>query len=170
MWKFNVWSGVEFVTYLEVRAGNTFGNLFKKRFLDLDKLSGLDDIEYLLNLPEEHDFLLGAGLRPELEEALDDLLGQGGVLLKELDHAVGQLSVVQRQTSNLREKKITKNIHQFNFYLVQGNQDPDKKLLVLSFQRQGEAVDDRSKDLKKLSNTIEVFSFINEPGQKRSLT
>ena len=108
MWKFNVWSGVEFVTYLEVRAGNTFGNLFKKRFLDLDKLSGLDDIEYLLNLPEEHDFLLGAGLRPELEEALDDLLGQGGVLLKELDHAVGQLSVVQRQTSNLREKKITK--------------------------------------------------------------
>ena len=53
---------------------------------------------------------------------------------------------------------------------MQGNQDPDKKLLVLSFQRQGEAVDDRSKDLKKLSNTIEVFSFINEPGQKRSLT
>ena len=83
------------VPYLEVRAGNTFGNLFKKGFLNLDKLSGLDDIEYLLNLPEEHDLLLGAGLRPELEEALDDLLGQGGVLLKELDHAVGQLSVVQ---------------------------------------------------------------------------
>ena len=93
------------VPYLEVRAGNTFGNLFKKRFLDLDKLSGLDDIEYLLNLPEEHDLLLGAGLRPELEEALDDLLGQGGVLLKELDHAVGQLSVVQRQTSNLGKKE-----------------------------------------------------------------
>ena len=94
------------VPYLEVRAGNTFGNLFKKRFLNLDKLSGLDDIEYLLNLPEEHDLLLGAGLRPELEEALDDLLGQGGVLLKELDHAVGQLSVVQRQTSNLRRQII----------------------------------------------------------------
>ena len=93
------------MSYLEVRAGNTFGNLFKKRFLDLDKLSGLDDIEYLLNLPEEHDLLLGAGLRPELEEALDDLLGQGGVLLKELDHAVGQLSVVQRQTSNLGKKE-----------------------------------------------------------------
>lgn len=93
------------MTYLEVRAGHTFGNLFKKRFLDLDKLSGLDDIEYLLNLPEEHDLLLGAGLRPELEEALDDLLGQGGVLLKELDHAVGQLSVVQRQTSNLGKKE-----------------------------------------------------------------
>ena len=84
-----------------MRAGNTFGNLFKKRFLDLDKLSGLDDIEYLLNLPEEHDLLLGAGLGPELEEALDDLLRQRGVLLQELDHAVGQLGVVQRQTSNL---------------------------------------------------------------------
>ena len=159
------------VPYLEVRAGNTFGNLFKKRFLNLDKLSGLDDIEYLLNLPEEHDLLLGAGLRPELEEALDDLLGQGGVLLKELDHAVGQLSVVQRQTSNLRRQIIyNPQIYYFYFYLVQGNQHPDKKLLVLSLQRQGEAVDDRSKDLKKLSNTIEVFSFINEPGQKRSLT
>ena len=63
-----------------------------------------------------------------------------------------------------------KKIFYFYFYLVQGNQHPDKKLLVLSLQRQGEAVDDRSKDLKKLSNTIEVFSFINEPGQKRSLT
>ena len=48
---------------------------------------------------------------------------------------------------------------------MKGNEDPDQKLLVLSFQRQGEAVDDRSEDLEKLSNTIEVFSFINEPGQ-----
>ena len=52
---------------------------------------------------------------------------------------------------------------------MKGNQDPDQKLLVLSFQRQGEAVDDRSEDLEKLSNTIEVFSFINEPGQNISL-
>ena len=52
---------------------------------------------------------------------------------------------------------------------MKGNEDPDQKLLVLSFQRQGEAVDDRSEDLEKLSNTIEVFSFINEPGQNISL-
>ena len=110
--------------YLEVRAGNTFGNLFKKRFLDLDKLSRLDDIEYLLNLPEEHDLLLGAGLRPELEETLDDLLGQGGVLLKELDHAVGQLSVIQRQTSNLREKKLTKKNILFVFLPCAGESAP----------------------------------------------
>ena len=84
-----------------MRAGNTFGNLFKKRFLDLDKLSRLDDIEYLLNLPEEHDLLLGAGLGPELEQPLDDLLGEGGVLLQELHHAVRQLRVVQRQTPHL---------------------------------------------------------------------
>ena len=52
---------------------------------------------------------------------------------------------------------------------MKGNEDPDQKLLVLSFQRQGEAVYDRSEDLEKLSNTIEVFSFINEPGQNISL-
>ena len=92
-----------------MRAGNTFGNLFKKRFLDLDKLSGLDDIEYLLNLPEEHDLLLGAGLWPELEEALDDLLGQGGIFLEELDHAVGQLGVVQGQASDLECSTVGKD-------------------------------------------------------------
>ena len=143
-----------------MRAGNTFGNLFKKRFLDLDKLSGLDDIEYLLNLPEEHDFFLGAGLGPELEEALDDLLRQRGVLLQELDHAVGQLGVVQRQTSNLRKKISCIKWNGSFLYLMQGNQHPNKKLLVLSFQRQGEAVDDRSKDLKKLSYSVPTYSHL----------
>ena len=123
------------MTYLEVRAGNTFGNLFKKRFLDLDKLSGLDDIEYLLNLPEEHDLLLGAGLWPELEEALDDLLGQGGIFLEELDHAVGQLSVVQRQTSNLREKKITKKIYiNLIFTLCRGIRTLTRNCLCSAFK------------------------------------
>ena len=87
-------------------AGNTFGNLFKQRFLDFDKLSRFDDIKYLLDLAQEHDLLLGAGLGPELEQPLDDLLGEGGVLLQELHHAVGQLGVVQRQAAHLATKSI----------------------------------------------------------------
>ena len=117
-----------------MRAGNTFGNLFKKRFLDLDKLSRLDDIEYLLNLPEEHDLLLGAGLRPELEEALDDLLGQGGVLLKELDHAVGQLSVIQRQTPNLMRKMLQKIYIIFIFTLCRGISTLTRNCLCSAFK------------------------------------
>merc|ERR1711884_328402 len=92
------------LTNLEVWAGNTFGNLFKQRFLDFDKLSRFDDIKYLLDLAQEHDLLLGAGLGPELEQPLDDLLGEGGVLLQELHHAVGQLGVVQRQAPNLVQR------------------------------------------------------------------
>ena len=48
--------------------------------------------------------LLGASLWPELEQALDDLLGEGGVLLQELHHAVRQLRVVQRQAPNLVQR------------------------------------------------------------------
>ena len=50
--------------------------------------------------------LLGASLWPELEQPLDDLLGEGGVLLQELHHAVGQLGVVQRQAAHLATKSI----------------------------------------------------------------
>ena len=91
-------------SYLEVRAGDTFGNLFEQRFLDLDKLSWLNHVQNLLDLAQEHHLLLRAGLWPELEQSLDDLLGEGGVLLQELDHAVGQLSVVQRQAANLEHE------------------------------------------------------------------
>ena len=156
--------------YLEVRAGNTFGNLFKKRFLDLDKLSGLDNIEYLLNLPEEHDLLLGAGLGPELEEALDDLLGEGGVLLQELDHAVRQLSMIKGQTAHLQRDGIRSAAHADTVtHLVKRNQDPHQELLVFRFQWQGEPINNRSEDLKKLSYSVKVFGLINKPEVEKEM-
>ena len=39
---------------LKVRAGDTLGNLFEKRFLNFDKLGGLDHIQNLLNLAQKH--------------------------------------------------------------------------------------------------------------------
>lgn len=41
-------------TDLEVRAGHASGDLFEERLLDLDELRGLDHVQDLLQLPEEH--------------------------------------------------------------------------------------------------------------------
>ena len=87
-----------------MRAGDALGDLLEERLLNLDELSGLDHVENLLDLAQEHHLLLRAGLWPELEQSLDDLLGEGGVLLQELHHAVRQLRVVQRQTPNLVQR------------------------------------------------------------------
>ena len=43
------------------------------------------------------------------------------------------------------------------------NEDPHQKLLVFCFQRQGEPVNNRSQDLKKLSYSVKVFGLINKP-------
>ena len=48
--------------------------------------------------------LLRAGLWPELEQSLDDLLRQSGVFLQELHDAVRQLRVVQRQAPHLVQR------------------------------------------------------------------
>ena len=48
-------------------------------------------------------------------------------------------------------------------YLVKWNEDPHQKLLVFSFQWQGEPVNNRSEDLKKLSYSVKVFGLINKP-------
>jgi len=57
---------------------------------------------------------------------LSYLLGQGRVLLKELDHAVCQLWVIQSQRLDL----------------VQWQEDLGQESLVLLLQGQGESIDD----------------------------
>lgn len=42
------------VTDLKVWAGHTSGDLFEEGLLDLDKLCGLNDVQDLLQLPQEH--------------------------------------------------------------------------------------------------------------------
>ena len=43
--------------YLEVGIGYTLGDLFKKRLLDLFKLRGLNNVQDLLDLTQEHDLV-----------------------------------------------------------------------------------------------------------------
>ena len=63
---------------------------------------------------------------PVLKQSNDYRLGQSGVLLQKLHHAVGQLWVVHAECLGL----------------VQGDQDPQQKQLVLLFEWQGKAIDD----------------------------
>lgn len=46
--------GVGWGCYLEVRAGDAGCNLFEEGLLDPDELGGLDHIQDLLDLPQEH--------------------------------------------------------------------------------------------------------------------
>ena len=111
--------------YLEMRAGNAARNLFEECLLNFYELSRFRNVEDLFNLSEKHDFLLWTSLGPVLEQTANHFLGQSGILLEELDYAVSQLGVVQRQT----------------FDLVQRQQHLDQELLVFAFQWQGKSID-----------------------------
>lgn len=106
--------------------------LLKESLHDLLELCGLDDVQDLLDLVEEHDLLGRVDFGPILEQAIDDLLRQARVLFEELDDAVRQLRVVQREALDL----------------VQRDEDAREERLVLLLQREGEAVDDGSEDLE----------------------
>ena len=49
-------------------AGDTLGQLTEQRLHDLDELRGLDDVQDLLQLVEEHHLLGAVGLGPVLEQ------------------------------------------------------------------------------------------------------
>ena len=57
-------------------AGHTLGELSEERLLDFDELRGLDDVQDLLQLVQEHHLLWTVSLRPELQQPHDDLQGQ----------------------------------------------------------------------------------------------
>ena len=74
-------------------------------------------------------------------------LSESGILLKELHDAIGELWVVADKGLDL----------------VQGDEDPQKKLLVLVLQREGKTVDNAAENLKQLSCPIMVLCFIDKP-------
>lgn len=61
-------------TDLKVWTGDTFRQLPEERLHNFDKLGGLDYIQDLLKLIEEHHLLWAVGLRPVLQKSHDHLL------------------------------------------------------------------------------------------------
>ena len=76
---------------------------------------------------------------------------EGGVLLQELDNAVGQLSMIEGEAADFVERY----------------QDLDQELLVFGFQWQRKAIDDASQNLEELPHAVEVLCLIDESGKRR---
>jgi hypothetical protein len=94
-----------------VGASHRLGELAEKWLLDLGKFGRIHDLENILHFVEEHDLFGAVDLWPVAQKAENHLFGQGGILLKELNNAVGQLWVVHAETLDL----------------VKGNQNPSKE-------------------------------------------
>lgn len=133
-------------THLEVLATHAPRELGEERLHDLLEFGGLDDVEDLFNLVEEHDLLGRVDLGPVLEQAGDDLLREARVLLEELDDAVRELGVVQREALDL----------------VQRDQAPCEERLVLVLERERKAVDDRAEDLEQLGDAVVPLRLVHE--------
>jgi hypothetical protein len=131
---------------LEVLGGEALCELAEQGPHNLLELDRLDDVEDLLDLVEVHDLLGGVNLGPVAEEAEDDVLGQGRVLLEELDDTVGELGVVEGEALDL----------------VQGEEDAGEEGLVLLLQGQGKAVDDGAEDLEQLGDAVVPLGVVDE--------
>jgi hypothetical protein len=103
-------------------------------------------LQYLFELIHDKH-LFGRGRPgPIPDEAVQDWDSCIRVLLNKLDHAIGQLLMIQRNT----------------FGNMKWDQCALEKLEMLSFQGDCKAVDDRSQNFQKLTNTVMPFSLINE--------
>ena len=77
-----------------MRTRDAFSDLFEERVLDLDKLSRLDHVEYLLDLPEEHHLQhddshqqgLNAACSHHVSRDIFDIIQQKGNFLKMLKY------------------------------------------------------------------------------------
>ena len=70
--------------------------LVEERGHDLAEFHGVDDIQHLLHLAEEHDLFRRVNLGPILEQTKNDFFCEGGVFLQELYHTVGKLGMIHR--------------------------------------------------------------------------
>lgn len=80
--------------HLEMRRTNAFGELPEERHHHFLEFGRLDNVQYLLELVEEHHLFGTVSFRPIFQEALYDGLRQTGILLEELDHTVRKLRMV----------------------------------------------------------------------------
>ena len=78
--------------------------------------------------------------------------------------------MIKGQTAHLQRDGIRSAAHADTVtHLVKRNQDPHQELLVFRFQWQGEPINNRSEDLKKLSYSVKVFGLINKPEVEKEM-
>jgi hypothetical protein len=90
--------------------------------------------------------LRAVDLRPVPEQTEQDLLGESGVLLEELDDAVGELRVIEGE----------------GLGLVERNEGSGEEGLVLLLEWEGESVNDGPEDLEQLSDSVVTLGLIDE--------
>jgi len=79
---------------LEVLAVDASSQLLEQSNLDLLELDRICDIQHLLDLIQEHDFLWRIHLGPILEQTHHDIFGELRVFLQELHNAIRELRVI----------------------------------------------------------------------------
>jgi hypothetical protein len=120
--------------------------LVEQGLLDLCKFGRIHDFENVFHFVQEHDLFGTVDLRPVSEQAQNDLLCEGGILLEELYDTVCQLRVIHAQALDL----------------VQRYQDSGQEKLVLLLQWQSETIDDRSENFEQFRDAIESLCLVDE--------
>mmetsp|Transcript_36934 Transcript_36934/g.82122 ORF Transcript_36934/g.82122 Transcript_36934/m.82122 type:complete len:213 (+) Transcript_36934:1576-2214(+) len=128
-------------------AIQALGQLLEKWHHNLLELRCLRELQDLLQLAQEQDFLLAVGHRPELQQSLKHWVRQLAVLLNKLSYTVCQLLVV----------------HCHALGLVKWHQRSLQEQLVLLLQWQCKAVDDGPKDFQQLCHSVVPLSLKDEP-------
>ena len=109
---------IAFMTDLKVMTADALGELVEEGYHHFLELGWLDHVEDLFELVQKHNLLGGMHLRPIPQEIEDNLLGERGILLQELNHAVGQLGVVHGEGLHLRGDRYIQDssIHILEFW------------------------------------------------------
>mmetsp|Transcript_8007 Transcript_8007/g.24065 ORF Transcript_8007/g.24065 Transcript_8007/m.24065 type:complete len:237 (-) Transcript_8007:424-1134(-) len=134
--------------HLEVRRVDAARDQSEQRLGHLGELSRLRQFKQLLQLVEEHNLLLAVCMRPILDQAFQDHVRKFGVLLQVLSDTVRKLLVVLLNCATR--------------WLVKRDECSGKELFVLILERECEAIDNTSQNLKELSNTVVSFGLIDE--------
>ena len=113
----------------------------------LDKLCCLREFQHFLQFPEKQDLLLAVCDRPVLQQSSEYSIRESWILFHELSDAVRQLLV----------------IHSRALRFVQRQESALKENLMFLFQGECKTVNDTSKNLKQLRDTVVPLRLVNEP-------
>ena len=112
----------------------------------LHKLCCLREFQHFLQFPEKQDLLLAVCDRPVLQQSSEYSIRESWILFHELSDAVRQLLV----------------IHSRALRFVQRQESALKENLMFLFQGECKTVNDTSKNLKQLRDTVVPLRLVNE--------